>query len=73
MYKSVLLSKNLTTAEAIIEFLDNVYSSLIMFIQQSTIAVYLDFSKAVYTIYNETVSSYIMAPEVLCRAGLSLI
>ena len=41
-------SKNSNTSDAIIEFLDYVYSSLDS--KQSTIAVYLDFSKAFNTV-----------------------
>ena len=44
MYKSVWLPQNSNSSDAIIEFLDNVYSSLDS--KQSTIAVSLDFSKA---------------------------
>ena len=40
--------KNFNTSDAIIEFLDYVYSSLDC--KQSTIAVYLDFSKAFDTV-----------------------
>ena len=40
--------KNLNTSDAIIEFLDNIYSSLDS--KQRTIAVYLDFSKALDTV-----------------------
>ena len=40
--------KNSNTSDAIIEFIDYVYSSLDS--KQSTIAVYLDFSKALHTV-----------------------
>ena len=52
MYKSIWLpQKNSNTSDAIIAFLDYVYSSLDN--KQSTIAVYLDFSKAVDTVNYE--------------------
>ena len=59
-------AKNSNTSDAIIEFLDYVYSSLDK--KQSTIAVYLDFSKAFDTVNHEIlmVSSSIMASEVSC-------
>ena len=64
--------KNSYTSEAIIEFLDYVYSSLDK--KQSTIAEYLDFSKALQLIMRyRWVSSSIMASEVSYWAGLSLI
>ena len=47
--------KNSNTSEAIIEFLDYVYSSLDK--KQSTIAVYLDFSKAFDTVNHEILMS----------------
>ena len=47
--------KNSNTSDAIIEFLDYVYSSLD--IKQSTIAVYLDFSKAFDTVNHEILMS----------------
>ena len=47
--------KNSDTSDAIIEFLDYVYSSLGK--KQSTIAVYLDFSKAFDTVNHEIVMS----------------
>ena len=43
--------KNLNTSDAIIEFLDNVYSSLDN--KQSTIVVYLDFSKVFDTVNHD--------------------
>ena len=55
MYKSVWLPQNSNTSDAIIEFLDYVYSSLDK--RQSTIAVYLDFSKAFDTVNNEILMS----------------
>ena len=47
--------KNSNTSDAIIEFLDYVYSSLDK--KQSTIAVYLDFSKAFDTVNREILMS----------------
>ena len=47
--------KNLNTSDAIIEFLDYVYSSLDK--KQSTIAVYLDFSKAFDTVNHDILMS----------------
>ena len=47
--------KNSNTSDAIIEFLDYVYSSLDK--KQSTIAVYLDFSKAFDTVNHEILMS----------------
>ena len=47
--------KNANTSDAIIKFLDNVYSSLDK--KQSTIAVYLDFSKAFDTVNHEILMS----------------
>ena len=47
--------KNSNTPDAIIEFLDNVYSSLDR--KQSTIAVYLDFSKAFDTVKHNILMS----------------
>ena len=48
-------SKNSNTSDAIIEFLDCVYSSLDK--KQSTLAVYLDFSKAFNTVSHEILMS----------------
>ena len=47
--------KNFNTSDAIIKFLDYVYSSLDK--KQSTIAVYLDFSKAFDTVNDEILMS----------------
>ena len=65
--------KNSNTSDAIIEFLDYVYSSLDS--KQSTIAVYVDFQKrsTQLIITYWWVSSCIMAWEVSCSTGLSLI
>ena len=50
--------KNSNTSDAIIEFLDNVYSSLDS--KQSTIAVYLDFSKAFNTVNRNILMSKLL-------------
>ena len=71
MYKKI--HKNSNTSDAIIEFLDYIYSSLDS--KQSTIAVYLEFSKAFDTFTHNILMSKlcIMAPEVSCSTGVSLI
>ena len=63
--------KNSNTSDAIIEFLDCVYSSLDS--KQSTIVVYLDFSKVFDAINHNILMSKlcIMASEVSCSTGLS--
>ena len=50
--------KNSNTSDAIIEFLDNVYSSLDS--KQSTIAVYLDISKAFNTVNHNILMSELL-------------
>ena len=66
--------KNSNTSDTIIEFLDYVYLSLDS--KQSTIEVYLDFSKAFNNFNDNILMSkllLIMASEVPCRAAVSLI
>ena len=50
--------KNSNTSDAIIEFLDNVYSSLDS--KQSTIAVYLNFSKVFNTVNHNVLMSKLL-------------
>ena len=58
MCKSVWLRKNSNTSDAIIEFLDYVYSLLAR--KQSTIAVYPDFSKAFDTVNHNILMSKLL-------------
>ena len=55
IYQLVWLPDNSNTSDAVIEFLDCIYSSLDK--KQSTIAVYLDFSKAFDTVNHEILMS----------------
>ena len=56
--------KNSNTSDAIIEFLDNVYTSLDS--KQSTIAIYLDFSKAFDTVNHNILMSKLLHNGVRC-------
>ena len=58
MYKSVGFRKNSNISDAIIEFLNYIYSSLDS--KQSTIAVYLDFSKAFGTVNHDKLMSKLL-------------
>ena len=61
--------KNSNTSDAIIEFVDYVYSSLDK--KQSTVAVYLDFSKAFDTVNHGILMSKLQhnGIKVSCKAG----
>ena len=58
MQISLASAKNSNTSDAIIEFLDYVYSSLDS--KQSTIAVYLDFSKEFDTVIHNILMSKLL-------------
>ena len=61
--------KNSNTSDAINQFIDNVYSSLDS--KQSTIAVYLDFSKAFDTVnHNILMSKLLHKGSQRCHAEL---
>ena len=64
MYKSVWLLKNSNRSDAIIEFLDYVYSSLYIDKKQSTIAVYLDFAKALHTVNRDISMSKLLHNDI---------
>ena len=66
-----VFGKNSNASDAIIEFLDYVYSSLDK--TQSTIAVYLDFSKVFYTVNNDILMSKLQHNDMQrCHAELVL-
>ena len=73
MYKSEAnqsgFHKNSNTSDAIIEFVDYFYTSLDS--KQSTIAVYLDFSKTLDTANHDLLMSKLL--HNACRASLSYI
>ena len=69
MYKSVWIPQK-NTLDAIIDFLDSFYSSLDS--KQSTIAVYLDFSKAFVTVNHEILNRKVLHNSVRgARTGFS--
>ena len=60
--------KNSNTSDAIIEFLDNVYSSLDS--KQSTIALYLDISKTIDIVNHGILMRKLLHNGVRCHAAL---